>query len=57
MMTYEFPMGKGRHFLNHANRLRDVILGGYNFYWTYTRHWRCGIRRHPIADMTVALRR
>lgn len=35
-MTYELPVGRNRHFLNHSNRLLDAILGGYNFYWTYT---------------------
>lgn len=35
-MNYEIPMGKGRHFLNHTNRIVDAVLGGYNLYWTYT---------------------
>lgn len=35
-MTYEIPFGKGRHWMNHANRLLDAIFGGFNFYWTYT---------------------
>jgi len=35
-MTYQVPVGKSRHFLSHANRLIDAVLGGYNFYWTYT---------------------
>jgi hypothetical protein len=35
-MNYEIPVGKGRHFLGHTNRLLDTILGGYNMAWTYT---------------------
>jgi hypothetical protein len=35
-MNYEVPVGKGRHFLSHANRLVDAVLGGYNIMWTYT---------------------
>ena len=35
-MNYELPVGKGRNFLNHANRIVDALLGGYNIYWSYT---------------------
>jgi hypothetical protein len=35
-MNYEVPVGRGRHFLSHANRLVDAILGGSNFSWVST---------------------
>jgi len=35
-MTYELPVGRGRHFLGQTKRWVDAIVGGYNFYWTYT---------------------
>jgi hypothetical protein len=35
-LNYEVPVGKGRHFLGHTNRLVDAVLGGYNIMWTYT---------------------
>jgi Carboxypeptidase regulatory-like domain/TonB dependent receptor len=33
--TYELPVGKGRHFLNH-NRALDYLLGGYELAWIQT---------------------
>ena len=33
--TYELPMGKGRHFLNH-NRVLDFLIGGYDLAWIQT---------------------
>lgn len=27
--TYELPVGKGRQFMSHANRLTDAVLGGW----------------------------
>lgn len=33
--TYELPVGKGRHFLNH-NRVLDFMIGGYNLAWIQT---------------------
>jgi len=35
-MNYELPVGKGRQFLGHSNRLVNAILGDYNMSWTYT---------------------
>jgi hypothetical protein len=35
-LNYEVPVGKGRHFLGHTNRLVDAVLGGYNVIWSYT---------------------
>jgi hypothetical protein len=35
-MNYEVPVGKGRHFLGHANKALDMIFGGYNLVWSYT---------------------
>jgi hypothetical protein len=34
-MSYEVPVGKGRHFLNHGG-LVDKVLGQWNFVWMYT---------------------
>ena len=31
-VTYELPVGKGRHFLNH-NRVLDFLIGGYEIAW------------------------
>jgi hypothetical protein len=33
--TYELPVGKGRHFLNHSRAL-DYLLGGYELAWIQT---------------------
>jgi len=33
--TYDLPIGKGRHFLNH-NRVLDFLIGGYNIAWVQT---------------------
>ena len=33
--TYELPVGKGRHFLNHS-RVLDYLLGGYELAWIQT---------------------
>jgi hypothetical protein len=33
--TYDLPVGKGRHFLNH-NRFLDLLFGGYNVSWIST---------------------
>ena len=33
--TYELPIGKGRHFLNH-NRVLDFLIGGYDLAWIQT---------------------
>ncbi len=35
-LNYDIPFGKGRHWMNHSNRVLDTILGGYQFMWTYT---------------------
>ena len=35
-MNYELPVGKGRAFLGHSNRVVNAILGDYNLSWTYT---------------------
>ena len=35
-LSYALPVGKGRTFLSHSNRLIDSIFGGYNMTWTYT---------------------
>ena len=34
-MTYELPLGKGKHWMNHS-RVLDYILGGYSFAWNYS---------------------
>jgi hypothetical protein len=34
-LTYELPVGKGRHFLNHSRAL-DYLLGGYELAWIQT---------------------
>jgi hypothetical protein len=31
-LTYELPIGKGRHFINH-NRILDYLIGGYELAW------------------------
>jgi hypothetical protein len=33
--TYELPVGKGRHFVNH-NRVLDYLIGGYELAWVQT---------------------
>jgi hypothetical protein len=33
--TYELPIGKGRHFINH-NRVLDYLIGGYEIAWVQT---------------------
>jgi len=33
--TYELPIGKGRHFLNH-HRVLDYLIGGYDLAWVQT---------------------
>ena len=33
--TYELPVGKGRHFLNHSRAL-DYLIGGYELAWMQT---------------------
>jgi carboxypeptidase family protein/TonB-dependent receptor-like protein len=33
--TYELPVGKGRHFVNH-NRVLDWLIGGYELAWVQT---------------------
>jgi hypothetical protein len=33
--TYNLPIGKGRHFLNHS-RVLDFLIGGYNIAWVQT---------------------
>jgi hypothetical protein len=33
--TYEIPVGKGRHFLNH-NKILDYLIGGYELAWVQT---------------------
>src|SRR5215471_7182274 len=33
--TYELPIGKGRHFLNH-NKVLDYLIGGYDLAWVQT---------------------
>jgi Carboxypeptidase regulatory-like domain/TonB dependent receptor/TonB-dependent Receptor Plug Domain len=33
--TYELPVGKGRHFLNHS-RVGDLVLGGWELAWVQT---------------------
>ncbi len=35
-MNYQLPVGKGRQFLGHSNRVVNAILGDYNLSWTYT---------------------
>jgi hypothetical protein len=35
-MTYDLPFGKGKHWLNHAGRALDWLLGGYSFAWNYS---------------------
>jgi hypothetical protein len=34
-MTYELPMGKGKHFFGQS-RLADEILGGFSFSWNFS---------------------
>ncbi len=34
-MTYEVPVGKGRHFLNRGGVL-NTLIGGFDMVWTYT---------------------
>jgi len=31
--TYELPVGRGRHFLNHSNKFVDFLVGGYDLAW------------------------
>ena len=33
--TYQLPVGKGRHFLNHS-RILDYLVGGYDIAWVQT---------------------
>jgi len=33
--TYQLPFGKGRHFMSHANRALDTVLGG----WQVVSSW------------------
>ena len=33
--TYELPIGKGRHFVNHS-RVADLLIGGYELAWVQT---------------------
>ena len=33
--TYELPVGKGRHFVNHSRAL-DYLIGGFNLSWITT---------------------
>jgi hypothetical protein len=33
--TYDLPLGKGRHFLNH-NKFLDFLVGGYDLAWIQT---------------------
>jgi len=33
--TYELPIGKGRHYLNH-NKILDYLIGGYELAWVQT---------------------
>jgi hypothetical protein len=35
-MTYQLPVGKGRHFLSNLNRAADLLLGGWNIGGVYT---------------------
>ena len=41
--TYELPVGKGRHFLNH-NKVLDFLIGGYNLAWVQTIDDRQSVR-------------
>jgi hypothetical protein len=34
-MTYELPLGKGKHWMNHG-RVLDMLFGGYSFSWNYS---------------------
>jgi hypothetical protein len=34
-ITYDLPIGKGRHFLSHS-RLLDYLIGGYSIAWVET---------------------
>jgi hypothetical protein len=33
--TYDLPIGRGRHFVNH-NHVLDFLIGGYNLAWVQT---------------------
>jgi hypothetical protein len=35
-LNYDIPVGKGRHWLGHTNKVLDMIVGGYQFMWSYT---------------------
>ena len=41
--TYELPVGKGRHFMNHS-RVLDYLIGGYELAWIQTFEYRQSVR-------------
>jgi len=43
--VYELPIGRGKHFMGNANRVLDLLIGGYQL--TTTTNWSSGLPWTP----------
>jgi hypothetical protein len=60
--VYDFPLGKGRKFLNGGNKAVDGVLGGWNFNWILTYYegvptgkpdWNFSCADYRVSDQTI----